>query len=31
VLRDRMGAQEDRFFSTVFMVRGFLFLSMQYS
>jgi hypothetical protein len=28
VLRDRMGAQEDRFFATVFLGSGFLFLAM---
>ena len=28
VLRDRMGAQEDRFFATVFLGSGLLFLAM---
>src|SRR5512139_1577111 len=30
VLRDRMGAQEDRFFATVFMGSGLLFLAMLF-
>lgn len=31
VLRDRMGAQEDRFFATVFMGSGLLFLAMLFT
>lgn len=31
VLRDRMGAQEDRFFATVFLGSGLLFLAMLFS
>jgi hypothetical protein len=31
VLRDRMGAQEDRFFSTVFLGSGLLFLAMIFA
>jgi hypothetical protein len=31
VLRDRMGAQEDRFFATVFMGSGLLFLAMLFA
>jgi hypothetical protein len=31
VLRDRMGAQEDRFFATVFLGSGLLFLAMMFA
>jgi hypothetical protein len=31
VLRDRMGAQEDRFFATVFLGSGLLFLAMTFA
>jgi hypothetical protein len=31
VMRDRMGAQEDRFFSTVFLGSGLLFLAMIFA
>ena len=31
VLRDRMGAQEDRFFATVFLGSGLLFLAMVFA
>lgn len=31
VLRDRMGEQEDRFFATVFMGSGFLFVALLYA
>ncbi len=31
VMRDRMGAQEDRFFSTVFLGSGLLFLAMIFT